>query len=166
MNNTQIDINTIYYLEIFVTDSHGDPVTGLTISYQIYKSLDNSLIDSGSMIEIGNGIYQKAYTFTAKGQYRIIYITPYDYTNEIEGIMVIDKVATQIDLSRILGLVQENFRIFDPVYDTKGNMTNATVKIYPNAIDCENDTNEIAEYEVTSVFNAQGLMTAYKSKKI
>jgi len=69
-------------------------------------------------------------------------------------------------LRRALGLGQENYRIFSPVYDANGNMTTATIKIYPSASDCEADTNVTATYTVTSTYDSNHRMSTYKVKKI
>ena len=72
-------------------------------------------------------------------------------------------------LKRIAGLCQENYRIFNPVYVTKNRqqcMTSATIKIYPSSTDCENDTNAIAEYQITATFANDATMTNYKVKKV
>jgi len=65
-------------------------------------------------------------------------------------------------LRRIVGLGQENFRIFSPIYNTNGDMTFATIKIYPTAGDCTADTNITAIYELTAVYDTNNRMTSYK----
>jgi len=69
-------------------------------------------------------------------------------------------------VQKILGLSQENYRIFSPIYDSNGNMTTATIKIYPSASDCEADTNVTATYTVTSTYDNNHRMATYKVKKI
>ena len=64
-------------------------------------------------------------------------------------------------ISRVLGLSQENFRIFSPVYDKWGNLISSIIKLYSSKIDCDNNVNIIAEYTQTATFN-QTLMTGYK----
>lgn len=166
MSATKVTKNATYYLEAFVTDVNGDGLAGLSLTYSIYKSLDNSLITSGSLVDEGNGVYQASYTFSALGQYRIIYVTPTSYTDEIETVLVEDQVAQEISLLRILGLVQENYRIFDPVYDRNSNMTSATIKIYSSASDVDTDTSPIAQYHITSTYDGRNRMTSYKAKKL
>ena len=161
----EIAQGTTYYLEILITDKNGDPVTGLSVTYKIYKSEDNSLVTSGSLTDIGEGVYQNSYTFNNLGQYRILYFTPNKYSNEIETILVVTESISSV-VQRILGLVQENFRIFDPVYDSKGNMQTCLVKIYNSATDTDNDNDPIAQYRINATHNSQGFMTAYKSKRI
>ena len=107
------------------------------------------------------------------GEYRIKYITPVGYEKGIENIDIIDLVETggltteqDAMLRRTLGLGQENYRIFSPVYDANGNMTTAIIKIYPSASDCDADTNITATYTVSSTYDSNHRMATYKVKKI
>jgi len=163
---TQIEKNTTYYLEVFLTDSNGEPVEGITVEYSIYDCSTNNLIDSGTLNDIGGGVYQKAYTFTNLGQFRVIYNTPSGYTDGIETILVVAERAKEETLKRILGLTQENYRLFNPVYDEHDNLTSATIRIYPTATDCQNDTNPIATYKVESFYDNQGRLIDYRVRRI
>ena len=159
-------INTLYYLELFITDIDGNPKTGLLASYSIYKSSDDSLVISGSLTDKGNGIYKNSYTFTELGQYYIIYSAPDGYTDEVEDINVIQEYAKEMDLLRVLGLSDENKKILNTVHDVDGNLTSALVKIYPSATDFENDTNVLATYEFNATYNTTGLMQTMGIKRI
>ncbi len=170
---TQIEKNTTYYLEVFMTGSDGEPVTGLTINYSIYNCATNSLISSGTLTEIGNGVYQSSYQFNTVGQYRIIYDTPSTYEDGIETILVVDKLARESSvaslismITRVLGLTHENYRLFNVVFDGYDNLLSATVKIYPSATDCKNDTNAIATYEIESTYDNMGRLIDYQMRKI
>jgi hypothetical protein len=158
--------NDTHKLELALTDKFGDFVSGKTISYYVYKSSDNSLFASGTMTEIGSsGVYEASVLFTSIGQYRIEYITPSKFENLIETIYIREELATQELVKRILGLSQENYRIFNPIYNSQGEMTSGTIKIYPTASDVDTDTNSIAEYSIVAVYNAQNKMTSYKVKR-
>lgn len=161
-----IDKDTTYTIELFVIEVTGEPSTGLTTSYIVYKSSDNSIVDSGSLTEIGDGIYTSSYLFDTLGQYRIVYNTPSGYTDEIESIFVVTESAKNSDMLRTLGLSDENKKILDTVHDANGNITGATIKIYPSATDFENDTNVLATYEYSSSYDANGLMTNMGIKRI
>lgn len=67
-------------------------------------------------------------------------------------------------ISRILGMAQENFRIYNQSYDSGGNMTSAKVRIYPTAADTDADTNAIATYTITATFSGVEC-TSYKVTK-
>lgn len=163
--------DTTYYLENSVTDQNGDFVSGLIVTYEVRKSIDNSLIASGTMTEEGD-VYKVSISFSVEGQYRALYTTPSGYENGAEVIVVVDATdLTSLNdkLVRILGLSQENYRIFDPIYITKKGqpcMTSATIKIYPSATDVDNDTNAIAEYEIEATYDVNAKMTGYRVKKV
>jgi len=156
----------IYYLLLFVTDNNGNAKTGLAVTYIIYKTIDNSIIDSGSLVDLGNGVYKNNYTFTENGQYYIVYNTPVNYTNEIETVNVTSDIAKESTLLRVLGLSDENKKITDTVHDANGNLTYAIVKLYPSATDFDNETNMLASYEFNAVYNINGLMQDMGVKRI
>lgn len=159
--------NDTHKLELALTDKFGDFVSGKTISYYVYKSSDNSLFASGTMTEIGSsGVYEASVLFTTIGQYRVEYITPSKFENLIETIYIREELATQEVVKRILGLSQENYRIFNPVYDNRKNMTAGTIKIYPTSVDVDTDTNVLAEYLISATYDNKNQMTSYKVKKI
>jgi len=162
----KIDKDTTYILELFVVDNVGEPVTGLATSYTIYKSSDNSIINSGTLVEIGAGVYTSSYLFNNLGQFRIVYNTPSGYTDEIESILVTSETAKSSDVLRILGLSDENKKILNTSHDGNGNITNATIKIYPSSVDFENDTNVLATYQFTATYDLNGLMTNMGIKRI
>jgi len=154
MSETQVIINTTHYIELFVTDTDGNAVTGISVTFVIYKSSDNSTVTSGSLTDIGNGIYQSSYSFSILGEYYILYTTPSGYTNEVESISVEEAIATSDTLLRVLGLSKENQKIIDTVYDENHNLLSSTIRLYPSATDFENDTNVFAIYEMTATYNA------------
>lgn len=173
MNFGSVVKDSTYYLEIYVTDKTGAGKPGLTVTYNIYNSATDASIASGTLTDVGGGIYKKNFIFDTLGQYRIIYNTPLSYENGFETIMVVNQPAEQGEqdlqtdlLKRILGLSQENYRIIDPTYDNRMNLISGTMRIYESAVDCENDENPIAEYEIDADFDKRNHMTAYKVKKI
>lgn len=174
MNFARVDKDSTVYLEALITDSNGDGVTGLTITYRIYDCSNNSLVTSGTLTSIGNGIYQTSRVFNSLGQFRVLYITPTGYENGIETILVANQPATQTALNtygdmiqRILGLSQENYRILDPEFDRNHNLIGGRIKIYASAVDCENDSNPLAEYEMDARYILKNnRVTYYKMKKV
>jgi len=166
VNACEVVVNTNYYIELFITGSDGKPVSGLTTSFIIYKSIDDSVISSGSLSDIGNGIYKSSYVFTEIGQYYIKYTTPSNYTDEIQTIYVVQEVAKADDLARLLGLSDENKRITDTVHDSNGNITSATVKLYSSVSDFDNDINTFATYQFSATYNSSGLMQNMGIKRL
>ena len=163
--------NATYILEILVTDNQGLPISGLTVNYEIYNSSSDSLFDSGTLTDLGNGTYKKSINFNTLGQFRILYLPPSNYTSEIETILVRIDQLTNIEIETdkikyILGLVQSNFKIINQVHDANNDLISATIKIYPTALDLTNDTNLIQEYEMTATYDGQGRLNFYKVEEV
>ena len=89
--------DTNYKLDLSIIDSKGDFVSGLIVTYAIYKSADNSLVTSGTMIEVGSkGIYQTSnISFSNEEKYRVEYTTPNKYENTIEEILVVETLGSK-----------------------------------------------------------------------
>ena len=168
---SEINIGTTYYLELLLVDKNGSAISGEIVTYEIFRSSDNVSLTSGTLIDLGNGIYKSSYHFSALGQYRILYITPNKYTDEIESIMVVDENVSSISekINRILGLSMENFRVIEPVYNKNNDLTDGIIKIYANATDLENDENPIGVYDVKTLYknaSKQRLVNEYTCKRI
>lgn len=168
---TIIPINKIYYMEVGVLDNSGDFVTGLTITYEIRKSSDNTLFDNGTLVEQSGGAYVSSVTFTEEEQYRILYFTPTGTENGAEDILTEEADLTDINqileevldkVCKILGLSQSNYKLSDQVYNSDNCLTSATITIYPTATDLANDTNAIASYSVTAVYDSNGRLIDYR----
>jgi len=155
----------------FFTDN-GYPKLGLTPTINI-RRVDTGVlvIEEANMLELGDGWYKYEFNEDESLEYAIrcdggIVLTNAErYTfggSEIKSHIV----EPNEKLTRILGLVHENIRIIDPVYDVHNNMISGVMKIYPSAIDVENNTNVIAEYIVTAEFDLKRRMIGYKVKKI
>ncbi|MBI3990960.1 MAG: hypothetical protein HY350_02310 [Candidatus Omnitrophica bacterium] len=222
-------------LELMVLDDNGDFVTGITVTYEIRKAADDTLVTSGTMTE-ENKVYTAGYTFTELGTYRVKYTTPTTYENGFENIVVVDEFAydsiaakdvtvakeatlavkasqtivdaikaktdnlpsapaaessvtarptlAQIEAStvlakeatlglvkaetdkikRILGLAQENFKLYEAVYSNRL-LTSGKIKIYSSAADLQNDVNPIATYQITAAYNEDGTCSSYKLER-
>lgn len=81
-----------------------------------------------------------------------------------EDVFKADLAGLETLIKRILGLTQENFRIFNPVYDGNDNLLSATIKIYPTKADCDADTNAIATYSQVATYTGNNMNT-YKITK-
>ena len=95
-------INQTAYLELALLDINGDYASNLTVTYEIIKCLDDSIIDSGSMSEINN-IYTTSYIFVEIGEYRIDYFTPEDYEDGFENIIIDTYDNFKADLTELDG---------------------------------------------------------------
>lgn len=69
------------------------------------------------------------------------------------------------NVTRALGLSQENFTITGHVYDGDGNLTQSTVTIYPSRDDLILDQNEIATYTMLAAYDGDGRLTNYSVRK-
>jgi len=176
----RIKIDTIHNDTFIVIDKHGDPVTGLTDSdftRNLYDSTDTEVANDSAGVEViisevGDGIYKVTFTPNLLGTWTlVVYNTTYfpygkGTTYYCVG-SLFDDLKTMIE--RVLGLCQENYKIFNPVYIKKKGqycMTTATIKIYPSASDCEADTNAIAVYNIVATYNNDANMTSYKVTKV
>lgn len=166
MSDKSIVINTPYYLNLTVLNVNGKGQTGLTVTYAIYLASTNALVTSGTLTQGLNGLYYGSYTFTSEGQYYINYTTPAGYTNEMEIVIVEKEHAKAENLLRLLGLSDEYKRIVNPVYNSAGNLLSATVRIFSNVTDYDNNTNPIATYEMLSTYNVDYDMTSFGVKRV
>lgn len=165
--------STAYPLIIGVTDENGDFVTGSTISYEIRKSSDNSLITSGSLTSTGN-IYTDSISINDNGDYYALYTSPSGYENGKELIRVDSASLTDLDndlttiidkLCKVLGLSQSNYILENPTYDSTGCLLTGRIKIYNNATDADNEVNELAQYDIEATW-VDGLLNKYKVTEI
>lgn len=69
------------------------------------------------------------------------------------------------DLTRALGLAQENFTITGHVYDGEGNLTQSTVTIYPSRDDLILDQNAISTYTMLAAYDGSNRLTNYSVRR-
>lgn len=164
--------NYTHKLEKGIIDEFGNFKSGLTVTYEIRKSSDNSLIASGTATDI-SGIYSFTHTFTETGEYRMKFMTPSGYEDGYDTIFVEEEYAkeetldshrseTEDRIKRILGMTQENFIIKDQTYNSNGSLETATVRIFNNALDCNSDINPLAEYSIIVEYDLEGKIKKYK----
>ena len=176
----------MYYIEqnIEITDSfqvldkHDNPVTGLLQSdftIKLYNPSKNNVanISAGVTVtieEVGDGFYRTSFTPDTLGAWNLIIINE-DYIEagigedyycvESLGGGVTEEIENMI--KRAVGLTQENYRIFNQTYDKYQNLISAKIKLYNNAIDCNNDENAFAEYEMSATWDNKRHLTGYKT---
>lgn len=66
------------------------------------------------------------------------------------------------NIKRILGLTQENIIIKDHIYDSSDLLQSATIRIFNNSTDVNNDINPLAEYTMSALYDSKGRLTNYK----
>lgn len=169
--------DTISYDEFIVMDKHDNPVTGL-VDGDFTKNLfdpDNNEVANISagvqvtIIEVGNGLYRLSFTPNKLGNWGlIIYNTTYFPWGKGDSYKCVDYLNDDLgEALKILLGFKESYRMFNQKFDRNNNLIYATAKIYPTANDCNNNTNFIAEYEMTANFDLRtNLMNNYKVIKL
>jgi len=161
------EVWTSYYLY----DLDGDPIGGETAN--IVTTLEKECVATGEAVTVVESA-------TIVGKYGIYYIpltanhyelfishAIYDPSGQGQDW---DITTNDIDdLSRVLGLLGENVRTFDEIWQyfkSKPRCISATKKIYASRADCDSDTSPIATYDMTASFDVNGLLTEYKQVRI
>lgn len=166
--------NTSHFLILTVLETNGNYKTGLVVTYEVRKSSDHSLIDSGTLTNTGN-IYTDTISISDTGEYYILYLTPTNYENGLETLIVqtsdVDDMQSSLDalatnLTKVLGLSKSNFRLNNMVYDANGDLTSGKIAIYTSAVDTESETSPIATYTITGTYNSETQITDYKVKEV
>jgi len=165
----KINKNQTLKLEFAVLDNNGKLTTEspVSVDYSIVNSLTLVEVFSGTM-EVEGDIFIANVSFDTVGQYLVTFTTPSENEDVIETIIVEEENAKENTILRALGLMQENFRIFNPTYISRNGeqcQTGGTIKIYANASDCNNDLNAIATYTLTATFDNLARMLTYKMVK-
>lgn len=65
-------------------------------------------------------------------------------------------------LKLILGLVQQNYRLSEQIYDSEGRLLSVKIKLYNTKSDCDSETNSFASYTMTASYDINGLLYDYK----
>lgn len=166
-------ISYTVYEDFTVTDQNNNLVTGIdstSFTTSLFDPLDNEVSDSSAIIitELGEGHYRSSFVPNIAGTwYLVVYHSTYFPWGKSGTIQVfandIDSVATFV--TRVLGLVQENFAIDNTTYDANNNLTTGRIRIYSNAASVGTGSNIIATYNITATYS--GLkMTSYKVVKV
>ena len=69
-------------------------------------------------------------------------------------------------VSKILGLSQQNIRMFDQLYDDANNLLSCSMKIYKNANDVDSDSDPLATYRMEASYDEARRVVSYKLKEI
>ena len=171
MQNVQLGDNVIE--DFIVTDNFYIGITGLNIgnfSLVIYDTngVEKTIEANPSLSELGNGNYRLIYTPTTVGTWSIVLkhtlYFPYGKGNSVQ---IVNQDITSIAdmIKRVLGLVQENFYIYNTVYDGNGNITNSKIRLYTDSISVGTGNNILAEYDMISTY-VNGNLESYQMVKI
>jgi len=125
--------NTPYPLIAVLLNNEGGFTTGETVTYEVRKASDNSLVISDSLVSTGS-IYTDFITLSDLGDYYILYLTSSEFENGMEKAVVrentIDDIADTLDaiaikITKILGLTYSNYRTSDHVFNASNCLTSA-----------------------------------------
>lgn len=137
----------------------------------VIRDAEDNLLTTLDLSHADNGVYvpASAYTMPDEEFIRVTYIvyTNSGHTTESElYLRDVDVFSKNDELRHTLGLVQQNFRILNPVHellpDNTWRMTSCTIRIYPTATDANNNTNPLKTYTMTATYDAQSTMDSYK----
>lgn len=164
-----IKLDIINNDNFIVLDEDNNTITGLETSDFTFGLYNPSGVESSSTIpvtitELENGLYRVSFTPNVAGNWLlVVYHSVYFSYGKLNDYECVNSLWDDVQL--ILGLVQQNFRIANTVYDVNNLLTSATIKIFNNASDCTDDVNPIATYSMVAVFNSESEMTSYKMVK-
>ena len=175
MQNIKKD--TTSHDDFVVMDENDNPVTGLSdVNFtKILFDPDNNEVANISggipvtITEVGDGVYKVSFTPDKLGDwFLIVYNSTYFPWGKGNGYKCVEYLTNNVVelLRRILGLSQENYRIFSPNYDSRKNLLSALIKIYSSASDVDTDTNPFAQYQIVATYDSKNQMNSYKVKKI
>lgn len=74
-------------------------------------------------------------------------------------------LATDADMKRALGLMQENMAIDNPTFDSNNNLLTARFRIYSDSASVGTDSDVLSTYNMTATFSGAGKVTTYKMVK-
>lgn len=154
--------------------SAGVPATGLAPIIDVWNSGGTKVVDSQLMTEVAGGFY--IYDFASYDETVDYFIRAdggsglTDSDRYVVSSNEVGQVTAQLSLQDntlqlILGLVQSNFRMTGHIYDVNGNLTAATITIYPTAADVDAETNALASYTVSATYDVGGKVTDYQVTK-
>ena len=144
-----------------VTTSSNILVPGIdstAFTYHLFDS-DNSEVGSSvgvNITELGYGHYRSSFTPNKTGVwilsiYHSLYF-PWGKTGSFE-IYNSDFNTIGVNLTRALGLMQENYYLDETIYDSSNNLTFGRIRIYSDSLSVGTNNNVIATYNVESEWN-------------
>ena len=115
--------NILHYLELTVVDIDGKFVSGLAVTYEVRKCVDNTLVASGAMAEVSS-VYTVSISIADVGEYRVKYFTPPTYEDGFENLLVDDYDSYKANVS---GLATPASILVNPANKLDGSLLDASV---------------------------------------
>jgi len=164
-------LGTVYqpvYEDFIVIDTTGVGfVTGINPSEFnafIYDNNRNLYTGPINFYEMGNGAYRCEFTPDGIGTWFITVTHPvYFPTGKSNTAMIYTSDLNAI--SRLLGLMQENYSVDQTVYDGNGNLTSSRIRIYDSPLNVGTTNGVIATYNMTATYNVNQ-MTSYNVERV
>jgi len=163
------------YENFSVIDETGTLASGISVTEFSVDLFNPSGVEVSNSVgtgiaELGNGHYRAEFTPDQVGMwYMVVYHDQYFPWGKSDDVQVytsdIGRIASE--LSKVLGLTQENYYLDNTVYtEYQGAqlLTSGRVRIYSNAADVGTDNNVIETYQITSTWTGYKLDT-YKVVK-
>jgi len=167
-----VKLGDIVVEDFRVSDNYHTGVAGLNISnfeLRIYNSngVDKSGVVFNELQDLGNGDYRLTYTPDTVGTWStyIFHQLYFPYgKSSYTMVSQYDVMDLGDMLKRILGMTQENYYVYDAVYDTDNNMISSKIRIYSDGGSVGTTNNVIANYNMTTTY-VNGNMETYKVVK-
>ena len=163
---SQTSVNTVDTVvdEIFaVTELIADYSDNINAYVTTYLNATISSRASQSSVDSISGMVDSLEEYTDDVETYLISIS-----GMIDAISTEDYSTTLISISGMLattqGLSQHNFRFYNQVFGDYG-LTSGMIRIYPTADDCNDDTNQLKTYMVTTTY-ADGVISDHKVTEV
>ncbi len=158
------------YEDFVVVDSTGaDFVVGIDItefSSFIYDNDRNLYSGVTNFYELGNGAYRCEFFPDSTGSYFITVTHPTYFPTGKSNTALIYTSDLNI-LTRIAGLMQENYSVDQTVFDTNGNMVSSRIRLYDSALNVGSGNGVIASYNMIATYDTgTNQMTSYNVERV
>jgi len=156
--------------DLIVTDYDGTIVIGnLTANQQVELSIGRGHVHILDTVTAGTFVIHGIATVTNEGNVTSMttdgLISKSTISEAVWGVSTGDYFTKNTmggALLRILGLTQENFRIKNQKYNNDSLLVSASILVYSNATDVENNATPICCYDMSASYNANNECTAYR----
>ena len=96
---------------------------------------------------------------------QILAIGTEELAQAVQDILQSELDFLMLQNTKILGLSQANYKLENIIYNDNGNVISATVTTYATSEDCESETNPLAIYYISAIYNEDGKLIKYKSHR-
>jgi len=156
------------YEDFIVIDSTGAGfVTGIDLtefSAFIYDNDRNLYNGTINFYEMGNGAYRCEFTPDTIGTWFITVTHPVYFPYGKSNSALIYTSDLNI-LSRMIGLMQENYSVDQTTYDVDGNLISSRIRVYDVASNVGSNNGVVATYNMIATYSGNQ-MTSYNVEKV